>query len=145
MDGSLRLQSSQCAPSRMSLSPVPRPYVPINGRQEHRRSHDIRKQKNCRGSAQRGGQAVLAFHSRLGLKSCHIMATSPELEIDTEAPWGASYSRSGQQMARPARSTTTAAGLMFLRLPEAVFLPTRAGKRTAAGGPGTPRPSNPFP
>lgn len=48
--------------------------------------------QNCRGSAQPGRQAVLAFDSQFGLKSCHIMATLPELEIDTEAQWGASYS-----------------------------------------------------
>lgn len=76
----------------MSLSPLPLPYLPIKRRQEHRRSHDIRKQKNCRGSAQKGSQAVLAFDSRFGLKSYHIMATLPELEIDTEEQWGASYS-----------------------------------------------------
>lgn len=76
--------------SRISLCPqsvLPLPYLPIKRRQEHRRSHDIRKHKNSHGSAQRCSQAVLAFASQFRLKSCHIMATLPELEIDTEAQW----------------------------------------------------------
>lgn len=60
------------------------------------RGHDIRQHNNIHGSAQRGSQAVLAFASQFGLKSCHIMATLPELEIDTEAQRGATYSQRGQ-------------------------------------------------
>lgn len=85
--------------SRISVSPqpvVPLLYLSIKRRQEHGRSHDIPKHKNIHGSAQRGSQAVLAFASQFGLKSYHIMATLPELEIDTEAQWGATYRQRSQ-------------------------------------------------
>lgn len=59
---------------------------------EARAQAQSRHPQKCRGSAQKGSQAVLAFDSRFELKSCHIMATLPELEIDTEEQWGASYS-----------------------------------------------------